>query len=111
MVNNVKLMNLANVSCIMPAVGKKSNTVVKASDEIMGVTTPLVDFTHGIYKLKKQKIFYKIFPFLNPKPITESYYGTTKLLGENSLSPEQFKAISIKTRLKYEKMLHKKSLR
>ena len=86
------MINKTNSVGFNPTNGvNKSNNIKEANSskiafgcmEYITWSSGLADYSKKIYALRKNMTFYKIFPFLNPKPKTTTYNHGTELIGEN----------------------------
>lgn len=69
--------------------------------------TGMARYAEGIHELRKQRPFFKFFPFFNPKPITEERGYTTWLKGEYKMAFCDIEEITKSLKKKYNRLWDK----
>jgi len=90
----------------------KSDKITFGFYERMTYSSDLAHFTEELYKLRKQRRFFKIFPFLNPEPKITTIKETKHIERKKLSGEEEIEALDkeklVKTLRKQCDRLHKR---
>lgn len=75
--------------------------------ETITYITDMADYSQKIHELKKQRLFYKIFPFFNFKPSIEKVGNLTRMVGEEEIGWADKHAAGLTLKEQYLRLLAK----
>ena len=85
MINNVSMVNISSAASNTSKAKNNSNKIAFGIKYGGGSSSLSAIYSKQIHELKKELLFYKIFPFLNPEPKVIKRGNAEELVGEYTM--------------------------